>query len=71
MTAAAKEVSAVCKRAYEQHPDKTEGLHAYRYEVNKDGSCTAYWANDPTGKVKTKKFDSLEEASLWSPRDEV
>jgi hypothetical protein len=67
---AAEEVAAVCKQAYLDHPERTEGLHAYRYEVQPDGSCIAYWANDPSGEVKERTFDSLATASGWSPRDE-
>jgi hypothetical protein len=68
---ASEEVAAVCKQAYLDHPERTEGLHAYRFEVETDGSCIAFWANDPTGEVKQKEFASLELAGKWSPRDEV
>lgn len=75
---AAQEVSIVCRKG---HADAevipalarkrvTHGLHAFRYEVLEDGSCVALWANDPAGTVKIKAFSSLQEASLWTPREE-
>jgi len=49
---------------------RTQGLHAYRYEVQDDGSCLAIYANDASGEIKMKAFPDIETASLWSPRDE-
>jgi hypothetical protein len=67
---AAEEVSKVCQQAYKDQPDRTD-LHAYRYEPQEDGSCIAFWANDPSGTVKKAWFPSLAIASEWSPRDEA
>lgn len=57
-------------RAILKEKAKNHGLHAYRYEELDDGSVVAIYANDPSGEVKFKAFDSMEEASAWSPRDE-
>lgn len=76
---AADEVSAAAKNAFEQYEASDEddhlrfvhdnhGLHAYRYEVLDDDSVVALYANDPSGEVKVKAFESLAEASKWSPR---
>lgn len=46
------------------------GLHAYRYEECDDGSVVALYANTKTANLKMKAFDSIEEASQWSPRNE-
>jgi hypothetical protein len=82
---AAEEVSELCQQGWshlenEEIPEETRallqekadnhGLHAYRYEELDDGSVVAIYANDPNGDVKFKAFDSMEEASKWSPRDE-
>jgi hypothetical protein len=53
-----------------KHTHEHHGLHAYSYEELGDGSVVALWANDEAGDVKTKAFASMEEASLWTPRDE-
>lgn len=74
----ADEVSAFCQEAYRAAKNNEElaavadnhGLHAYRYELCGDDSVIAIYANDPEGTIKLKAFPSLEEASLWSPRDE-
>jgi plasmid stabilization system protein ParE len=49
---------------------KHHGLHAYRYEEQSDGSVLAIYANDEKGKIKLKAFENMQEASLWSPREE-
>jgi hypothetical protein len=46
------------------------GFHAYRYEEQSDGSVLALYVNDKSGRVRMKAFDSMAEASAWSPRDE-
>lgn len=77
----ADHVSKVCKEGFaklESAPEddpihtvhKNHGLHAYRYEIMPDGSSVVLYANDPAGKVKMKAFDTHEEASQWSPREE-
>ena len=68
---AALEVELVCRQAYRDNPGCTKGLFAYRYELQSDGSCIAFWADDPAGTVKQKGFASLADASRWSPRNEA
>ena len=47
------------------------GLHVYRYEQMSDGSVVALYVTDKHPKtVKFKAFDSITEASEWSPREE-
>lgn len=52
------------------HRANNHGLHAYRYEEMDDGSVVALYVNERDGNVKMKAFADIEEASLWSPRDE-
>jgi len=77
----AEEVRAACKQAHASLDDvdvsdpvhevaANHGLHAYRYEVCDDGSVVALWANTKRADLKLKAFENMEEASLWSPRDE-
>lgn len=59
----------------EAHPlkqtfDNDGGFHAYRYEVCSDGSVVALYVTDTEPNVQMMAFASMEEASLWSPRDE-
>lgn len=59
----------------EAHPlkqtfDNDGGFHAYRYEVCSDGSVVALYVTDESEQVQMKAFESMEEASLWSPRQE-
>lgn len=80
-----QDVSETCKRQHAMLTDENipeedrerlefllehSGIHAYRYEVMPDGSVIALWANDSTGEVKFKTFNDMEQASLWSPREE-
>jgi hypothetical protein len=80
---AMEEVREVCKRNFvllETAPEETKeklefihehhGLHAYRYIQMSDGSILALWANDPSGDIKFKAFPNMDEATVWSPRDE-
>jgi hypothetical protein len=52
------------------HREQYHGLHAYRYEQMDDGSVVALYVNDRSLEVKALAFDTLAEASAWSPRDE-
>lgn len=52
------------------HIAEHHGLHAYSYEPCSDGSIVAIWSNDTEGTIQLKAFANIEEASLWSPRDE-
>lgn len=52
------------------HNAKTVGLLNYRYEQQDDGSVVALYVKGRNSTVKMKAFPNIEEASLWSPRDE-
>lgn len=58
----------------ESHPlharAEKDGLLAYRYEVaGEDGSVVAIYAKNRSPVAKMVAFDSIEEASAWSPRE--
>lgn len=52
------------------HRAKNFGLHNYRYEPCSDGSIVAVYVKGENAEVRMKAFETIEEASLWSPREE-
>lgn len=50
--------------------EQTTGLFAYRYELCADDSVVALYVKGRDGNVGMVAFDSIEDASQWSPRNE-
>ena len=76
---AARDVANTVARMVQLHAEhpadqRPDVIHAYRFEEMRDGSVVAIYATELGGvapvTIELRAFDSLQDASRWTPRNE-